>query len=449
MTEPATLHSLDSEASVLGGIFLRPEVIGALSLDVFDFFHPKHQAVFQAMRNLEARTTPIDPVTVEAELARMGKVEAVGGLGFLSELTLRVPSRENVLHYAQEVTRKARRRTAIRKVSDLLGRLQKHDDADDESSISECAHELLRLDMGGQDPTKSLGDLMLAEIQAIEHDIHAADRGEWVAGMPTGIARLDRNTGGLPIGLTSVVMGETGSGKSTLAGSFARAAYREAGDVPILASYEDGPTSFARRRLAHESGVPTWKIGARRFEGDEALRVVRAGIAAQATARERIAFNGGDIDDLCSMVRQMRAKGPPAGAKSIGRLLIVDYIQAMPMPNKRWIQSRTEGLTELSQRLERLAAMENIAVVIFAQVNEDPEKRGGVIRLRDCADGKGPVKGCKLALGIYRPHMYDERADPLLGKLIVLKNNQGGQVGKTVDVRLSLATHTIADVEEP
>src|SRR5678816_616129 len=97
-------HNLDAEASVLGGIFLRNEVLAQLdTLEVEDFYSPKHQAVFTAMRNLEATAKPIDPVTVEAELQRQGKLETVGGLAFLGELALRVPSADNVIHYAEIV----------------------------------------------------------------------------------------------------------------------------------------------------------------------------------------------------------------------------------------------------------------------------------------------------------------------------------------------------------
>jgi len=64
---------------------------------------------------------------------------------------------------------------------------------------------------------------------------------------------------------------------------------------------------------------------------------------------------------------------------------------------------------------------------------------------RDCADGRAAVKGAKLVLGIFRPSMYDEHADPLYGELLVLKNNQG-EVNKRAGVRLDLATHTIRDL---
>ena len=48
-------HNLDAEASILGGILLRNEVLLQLeSLEVEDFYHFQHKVVFEAVRNLEA-----------------------------------------------------------------------------------------------------------------------------------------------------------------------------------------------------------------------------------------------------------------------------------------------------------------------------------------------------------------------------------------------------------
>src|SRR5688572_3029099 len=114
-------HNLDAEASVLGGIFLRNDVLSQLdTLEVEDFYSPKHQAVFQAMRNLESAAKPVDPVTVQDELTRIGRLEAVGGLSFLLELTLRVPSVENVIHYAAIIQDKHAAAKVMRAASEIL-----------------------------------------------------------------------------------------------------------------------------------------------------------------------------------------------------------------------------------------------------------------------------------------------------------------------------------------
>jgi replicative DNA helicase len=86
-------HNLDAEASILGGIILRNDVLLQLeTLEIEDFYHHQHKVVFEAIRNLEAAAKPIDVVTLENEIAKKGKLEAIGGIAYLGELALRVPT---------------------------------------------------------------------------------------------------------------------------------------------------------------------------------------------------------------------------------------------------------------------------------------------------------------------------------------------------------------------
>jgi replicative DNA helicase len=58
-------HNLDAEASVLGGVLLRNEVLALVpNLEVDDFYDFRHKAVWQAMRALQEREVPIDVVTL-------------------------------------------------------------------------------------------------------------------------------------------------------------------------------------------------------------------------------------------------------------------------------------------------------------------------------------------------------------------------------------------------
>jgi replicative DNA helicase len=94
-------HNLDAEASILGGVLLRNEVLSHLdTLDAEDFYDPRHKVVFTAVRALEAANKPIDVVTIESELDKVGKLDAIGGMAFLGELAMRVPTPDNVMHYA-------------------------------------------------------------------------------------------------------------------------------------------------------------------------------------------------------------------------------------------------------------------------------------------------------------------------------------------------------------
>lgn len=446
MTDLAKLHNPEAEASVLGGILLRPELIRGLRLEADDFFAPRNRAVWGAIVNLDAAGAGIDGVTVEAEMRRLGTVDAVGGLAYLADLQLRVPHAEAVRDYAEIVIRYARRRAAVRELTDLRDEILRADAADGEDVVLEAIGRLQRLDLREPDPTRALGDSIRDELRAIRDDAIAEHEGRHVGGMPSGLTRLDAFTGGFPIGVVTLVLGETGHGKSTLAMQFMRAARELAGDRPVCFSYEDGHRSFAQRAIAQESGVPTQVIARRHFRGWEHRAVGEAGVAAIAARRERIAaWRGQTVEELCRTVRRLRARGPEAGAKSIARLTVVDYLQAIPKPWRRGI-STPEAIGENAAALEDLAAREQIAIVVMSQVNDEPMRRVDDHRpqLRDVAGSRDPAKGCKLALGLYRPAMYDRAADPKAGELLILKNNQG-QAGVVVDVQLDLATHTIRD----
>jgi replicative DNA helicase len=297
------------------------------------------------------------------------------------------------------------------------------------------------------DPTESLGALMHREAERIERDLEAQARGERVGGMPTGLDRLDALTGGVPLGVTTVVLGETGHGKSTLGMSFARASADLAHDEPLVLSYEDGRRSYAQRGLAQESGVPTQVIRRRSFRPGEERRVLVEGLRRAGLRRERIArVRGMGVDELCTLVRRTRAKGPRSpGARTAANLVVVDYLQAMPRPQGRAIRAEHEALGEIARRLEDLAATEECAVVVFSQVNDEcAHREDHRPRLRDVAGGRDLVKGAKLVLGLYRPWLYDAGADPHAGEILVLKNNDG-ETRRAAHVHLDLATHTIRD----
>ena len=51
-----------------------------------DFYNAEHRLVFEAMQSLYKRGIPINPVTVEARLARNGNLERIGGRASLTSI---------------------------------------------------------------------------------------------------------------------------------------------------------------------------------------------------------------------------------------------------------------------------------------------------------------------------------------------------------------------------
>lgn len=137
-------HDRDIEASILGGVLINNGLLVDLAeLEIDDFYIPQHRVVWQAMRNLETTGRPIDVVTLEHEIAKHGKLEAIGGIAFIGELALKVPTPDNVRAYRDIALQLSKNRHAIIELSSALERAYTwpHDPAE---LISEVTGELGR-----------------------------------------------------------------------------------------------------------------------------------------------------------------------------------------------------------------------------------------------------------------------------------------------------------------
>lgn len=139
-------HDLSNEASILGGVILHNPLLADLDdLEIDDFYHLPHKVVFRAMRNLQTASKPIDLVTLEHEISKDGTLIAIGGVGFLGELALKVPTIDNVLVYRDTVRQLSRNRQAILALASAAERARNwaHDP---QELIGETLGELQRLD---------------------------------------------------------------------------------------------------------------------------------------------------------------------------------------------------------------------------------------------------------------------------------------------------------------
>ena len=81
-------HSLEAEASVLGGLLLDNSAwdrVGDMLTDN-DFYRYEHRHVFAAISALINASRPADVITVYEHLQSLGKSEEVGGLAYLNSL---------------------------------------------------------------------------------------------------------------------------------------------------------------------------------------------------------------------------------------------------------------------------------------------------------------------------------------------------------------------------
>ena len=93
--EKAVLGALmiDKDAYVEVCDLLKPE----------SFYEPRNQFVYEAIMKLSMDENPVDVLTVTDKLMKMGKLEEVGGPGYIVDLSSRVVTSANIEYHANVV----------------------------------------------------------------------------------------------------------------------------------------------------------------------------------------------------------------------------------------------------------------------------------------------------------------------------------------------------------
>ncbi len=420
-------HSIDAEASVLGGILLRNEVLSQLDdLEPDDFYDPKHQALFLAMRQLEQATMPIDPVTLENRLAEMGKLASVGGLAFLSEVALKVPTADNVPHYAQIVRDKRAARKLMLASAEISARgYEDYGDVGDyldeaEAKIFEVTQRTQR---GGPEHIKPL-------LKSVFKSLDSRFKAEGgVTGVPTGFTDLDRHTAGLQPTELVILAARPAMGKTSLALSIARNCAVSGGFPVAVFSLEMSSEQLAERLLCAEAEVDSSALRQGRLVARDMTNMT---YAADALSKAPIVIDDTPaltIRELRSRCRRFVADKEIMGEKKFG-LIVVDYLQLMAGSKDRrsgGSGSREQEISEISRGLKALAKEINCPIMALSQLNRSlesrPDKRP---LLSDLRESGAIEQDADMIMFIYRDVVYNKECEEKdVAEIIIGKNRHG------------------------
>jgi DnaB-like helicase N terminal domain/AAA domain len=134
-------QNLEAERSILGAVLLDNRALSAAVqvLRSQDFFLSQHRHIFERMAQMSERGEPIDTITLMEDLNHCGKLEAAGGVAYLSQLADGLPRVTNVDHYARIVKQKA----GLRNIAHLAAAVEGEalDAVDDPEAILARARE--------------------------------------------------------------------------------------------------------------------------------------------------------------------------------------------------------------------------------------------------------------------------------------------------------------------
>ena len=391
----AALKSL--EASVLGALLIDDKMLAELpNLEPDDFLDPRHRVVFAAMRNLEAKSAPLDVVMVEAEIARAG----YQGVDFslLGQLALHVPTATNALEYARQIRDASLTRKIRRTLADVIARGDR-EQLNGGEYLSTVMRALSSLDEDQPDTAVTVTALVKKRLGQLEQIAQERARGErTMLGFPTGVQSLDDHIGGVQPGIVTIVAARPGMGKSSFGLSIADGC-SAAGFGVHLFSLEDTEDAYADRTLSRTSLVPAEAMRDSSLTPPQIQDIARA----MGTLRGRRWLidgrSGVTADEIVRSVRRHKKANHTC-------VVIVDYVQLVKRAPR---MSPHEALTEIVTTLADAAKQDRVAYVVMSQLNRGVESRQDKRPvLSDLRESGSLEERAKCVIGLYRGSVYGE-----------------------------------------
>ena len=393
-------QAIDLERAVLGALMIDNESLS----DTIDSLHPEyfykreHQKIFEAIVKLFNNTQPVDILTVTEELKKMGEIDFIGGLSYISELTNNIASASNTEFHARIIAEKFIKRSLISISNNIIN------DAFNESVdifdlLSSAEEKLFTVTEGTL--RKSYDKMSVLIKGALENIEILRNKEDTLSGIPTGFSNLDRVTSGWQASDLIIIAARPGMGKTAFALSMARNIAIDYKKAVGFFSLEMSSEQLVNRLIASEAQLEANKLRKGDLADHEMIQL-----------HEKIKYLSEApifIDDTPALtIFELRAKARRLVKNHKVGILIIDYLQLMHAGGNAG--NREQEISTISRSLKGIAKELKIPVIALSQVNRGVESRSGVgskrPMLSDLRESGSIEQDADIVTFIYRPEYY-------------------------------------------
>lgn len=440
-------QAIDLEAAVLGALMLEKDALSNV-IDILKpelFYDPRNQKIFESIQTLFQKSSPVDILTVTAQLRQQGDLEMIGGAYYITELTNRVASAANIEYHSRIISQKYIQRELIRISTEIINNA--YEDTTDifdlldnaEKNLFDIAQNNLRRD------SRKMDDIIKESLDTLEK---LKDKVDGLTGVPSGFSGLDRITSGWQPSDLVIIAARPAMGKTAFVLSCARNAAVQFGKPVVVFSLEMSSIQLVNRLISGETEIEQEKIRKGNL-ADWEWQQVHSKIG---NLTEAPLF----IDDTPALnIFEFRAKCRRLKSQYDIQMIIVDYLQLMHGKGDNKSGNREQEIGSISRALKSVAKELNVAVIALSQLSRAVENRpGGSKRpmLSDLRESGSIEQDADMVLFLYRPEYYglteDEqgRSTVGIGEVIIAKH-RNGETG-TVPLRFIGKYVKFVDLEE-
>lgn len=437
MSDQSLPSDVNAERATLGSILLdRDAIIFVAPWLVVEYFYvDKHGAIYEAQLACYNRRVPPDLVNVTDELRRQARLDAIGGVAYLIELSNSVPTAVHIEYYAKIIERTALLRRTIT-AGGKIAALAFDERMDVEEVLDRAEAELLAISK--RRARQSYVTMSQAVDVVYKRIEHLKEQGRTLTGIPTGFSDFDRKTGGLQKSDLLYLAARPSVGKTSLALNIAHHAATLDHTVAVF-SMEMGYEQLVQRMLASYTSIDMQRLRTGDIP-DASLHSLTEGLGHLSSLPIVI------DDEGSATIMDVRSKARRIQAEQGLELIIIDYVQLMQGGGRK-DGNRVQEISDISRGLKQMARELDVPVLALSQLSRAVENRTSKVPLlSDLRESGSLEQDADLVIFIHREELYDPDTDKKGMAELHIAKHRNGPTG-VVPLRFFKSTTRFANLE--
>jgi replicative DNA helicase len=409
------------EEAILGAILVDkkglPQVKNILSSD--DFYNDNHKNIYKSICELESERNPIDALSVANQMKKMSRMDFREATILLIDLSNKQTSAVNIEYHARVVVEKSMLRKQIQVCQDMIRNCYEPD-ADPFALLSVNKSKLSSIERyDDEDFTPK------TRMKETWDSIEKAMQNDGMAGIPTGILKLDRFLGGITEGDYYVFSARSGSFKSALM-LWIQHSVDLMGHPTLMFQQEMTKTQTGLREIALKSGISTQDLKRGRISD-----FTRVHQAIGSVERSNVFIDTSTNQTLSKIKAKTQRYIEEYGVKFI----VIDYLNLCDLEIKKF-GSEEQAIAHHVKEMKSMAKELNIAVLELVQFNKEAVKEPLKPPTMNMIKGSGAIEfSADVVCFFWNPSKYDENfvyddGTETRGKIaIIVAKNKNGETG--------------------
>ncbi len=422
-------HSVEAEQSFLGGLLIDNNAWDRVAdkIRAVDFYRPEHRLIFEEMTQLAESGTPFDVVTLSDSLGHKAKIEQIGGMAYLIELSKNTPGVANLGAYAEIIRERAILRNLLEVAQDLASNIYQPEGRNSQDLLDEAERKVFAISehRNRQEGPEAIKKMMPDVVNKLDE---LMQNHGGITGIATGYGDLDRITAGLQPADVVIVAGRPSMGKTTYAMNIAENVAMHSEKPVLVFSMEMPKEALLLRMLSSLARVDQSELRSGQLEEHAWSKVF-------STINMMTEHMNLFIDDTAALTpTDLRSRARRLAREHGGlRLIVIDYLQLMRVPHLN--DNRVNEVSEISRNIKAIAKELHVPIIALSQLSRKCEDRNDKRPVMSDLRESGSIEqDADLVMFVYRDEVYHpDTEDKGLAEILIRKHRNG----PTGDLRLT------------